>query len=457
MKKIPKKIVVLLVIVTISLIFILNIRNIYSSLPINLKQNIRDLALKKYKNLSERNKVIIRASSLEPFPNLESRYRRGSPSINNLNNDYNVKFLPETQRGKFDLSLIQINLKENDLNKNNTAGLGTYGFFKPFFLEITDNNLISTNIDGDFIFIEMDNFLKKENKNLKFKPIKSNLKVTIVMGTLLDENNLYVSYMVLDNECQRYNIASAKINFNKLIFKDIFNSNVCGNNLRAGRMQIFEHKGSKGLLATIGGEGLNNPTDLAQSLDSDMGKIIFINLENSEKIIYSYGHRNPQGLLVDGNIVLATEHGPYGGDEINKITYGKNYGWPIASYGTSYPSIGIFKKHKFTREEYLKSHEDNNFEEPIFSFVPSIGISQIIKVPNNYTSGWIDNYLVSSLNDGSLYRIKFDKNFTKIVYSEKIFINKRIRDLKYSKKYNVILLALEDWQEIGILKPLLEN
>ena len=53
------------------------------------------------------------------------------------------------------------------------------------------------------------------------------------------------------------------------------------------------------------------------------------------------GHRNPQGLLVFDNIVLSTEHGPRGGDEINKIMFGKNYGWPISSYGKIWKYIRI--------------------------------------------------------------------------------------------------------------------
>ena len=105
-----------------------------------------------------------------------------------------------------------------------------------------------------------------------------------------------------------------------------------------------------------------------------------------------------------------------------------------------------------SKKSYLKSHSNNNFKEPIYSFVPSIGISEIIKVPNKFSKNWDNNFLLASLNGGSLYRIKFSKNFEKIIYKEKIFIDRRIRDLKYSVKYNVIILALEDWKEIGILK-----
>jgi len=404
-----KKKITIIGIVIVLLVFVLNLRNIYNSLPSSIKISIKEVIFHKYENLSERNKLIIRFSSLNPFRIIEKKYKRTNPTINNLDNDYNVKFLPETQRGDFNLSLIQIDLKRKYQNKDNTGGLGTYGYFKPFYLEIIDKNLISINKDADFLFIEIEKLLNKKDKKIIFNSIKSNLSVTRVMGTLIFEDNIFISYMLMDNNCQRYKIASAKINFDKLIFEDIFSSNVCGENLRAGRMQIFEHNGSKGLLASIGGEGINKPSDLAQNLDSDIGKIIFINLKDKKKIIYSFGHRNPQGLLVDGNTILSTEHGPYGGDEINKIIFEKNYGWPIASYGSSYPATN--KRLKFTREEYLESHSENNFEEPIFSFIPSIGISQIIKIPNNFADKWKNNYLVSSLFGGSLYRIKFDKKF----------------------------------------------
>ena len=81
--------------------------------------------------------------------------------------------------------------------------------------------------------------------------------------------------------------------------------------------------------------------------DSDIGKILFINLDNYKKIIFSKGHRNPQGLLnIDNKNILSTEHGPYGGDEINKIIFGKNYGWPIASYGfLIHPQISLPENH----------------------------------------------------------------------------------------------------------------
>ena len=93
----------------------------------------------------------------------------------------------------------------------------------------------------------------------------------------------------------------------------------------------------------------------------------------------------------------------------------------------------------------------NNFNEPVFSFVPSIGISQIIKVPNTFSKYWNDNYLVASLNSRSLYRVKFDSDYKKILYYEKIFIGERIRDLTFNQKNNKIYLTLEDSGSIGVI------
>ena len=272
------------------------------------------------------------------------------------------------------------------------------------------------------------------------------------MGTLTHNNNIFISFLDIKNNCQIYNIASAQINFDSLLFKKIFTSESCGSNLNAGRMSAYNHNGKNGLLATIGGEKLNQPTDNPQDLNSDIGKILFIDLENNKKIIYSSGHRNPQGLLVDDKEIISTEHGPAGGDEINIIKKGKNYGWPISSYGNQYSHVK-----KVKGKVYLKSHSSNGFVEPIYSFVPSIGISQIIKIPNDFSNNWKNNYLLASLNGASLYRIKFNDAFNGITYLEKIFINKRIRDLKYSSKHKAIIMALEDWQEIGILKPVPNN
>ena len=100
---------------------------------------------------------------------------------------------------------------------------------------------------------------------------------------------------------------------------------------------------------------------IAQDDNLNFGKIISIDIDTKEYTYFSKGHRNPQGLLYlkDKDVVLSTEHGPKGGDEINKIIKDENYGWPIASYGIIYGHE--IKKLGPTFEEHV-----NGFKEPSF-------------------------------------------------------------------------------------------
>ena len=172
----------------------------------------------------------------------------------------------------------------------------------------------------------------------------------------------------------------------------------------------------------------------------------FVDTKNKSYEIYSSGHRNIIGLYADENVIIATEHGPNGGDELNKIKKDKKYGWPIVSYGEKYSRDKNEKK-----PNYKKNHKENGFEEPIFSFVPAIGISEIIKLPNNFSKLWQDNFLLASLNGKYLYRVRFDDDYNKIIYYEPIYIGDRIRDLIYNKASKKIFLALELEGNLGII------
>ena len=91
---------------------------------------------------------------------------------------------------------------------------------------------------------------------------------------------------------------------------------------------------------------------------------------------------------------------------------------------------------------FEKNHIKNNFTEPIFSFVPAVGISEIINVPETFSKYWYNNFLITSLNGNSIYRVKFDDGFNKILILEKIFIGERIRDIKFNKKLNSFVYQL---------------
>jgi hypothetical protein len=83
--------------------------------------------------------------------------------------------------------------------------------------------------------------------------------------------------------------------------------------------------------------------------------------------------------------------------------------------------------------------------------VPSIGISQIIKLSNSFNPKWQNNYLLSSLAGNSILRIKFSENFDKIIFYETIYIGERIRDIIYEEENNLILLILEETASLGVL------
>ena len=125
---------------------------------------------------------------------------------------------------------------------------------------------------------------------------------------------------------------------------------------------------------------------LAQDKNSFFGKIVEINKDNLDKIItekeenlevniFTLGHRNPQGLTKMNESIFSVEHGPKGGDELNKIIKNKNYGWPLVSYGTQY-------FHDEDGKYYENNHEKNLFEEPLFALVPSVGISSLNACPS---------------------------------------------------------------------------
>ena len=378
----------------------------------------------------------------------------GKKYINEINTyrkqNYNLKILPETQFENFIVSTFQL----NDFESTNRIH---YGLIKgkdikskKFFIETMDDNIITIYHNGDINLIKnLDTFAQTK--------IKTNLN-SFYIESVLDASKigskLFVSYSfnedINNKECTFLGIVEANVNYNEMIFKRIFSSGQCLKNTLGGRIHFYKHFGKDGFLLTTGAS--DNEKDLAQDDASLYGKIIFFDLENYKKTIFSKGHRNPQGLTVNNNIIISTEHGAYGGDEINKIIFNKNYGFPIASYGDQYNFNEILNQR--SNYTFKKSHKENNFQEPIFSFVPSIGISEIIKIPENFSKYWLNNYLVSSLNGRSLYRIKFDEKYSKILFLEKIYIGERIRDIKFLKKNNSLILALEETGSIGLLKVL---
>lgn len=178
------------------------------------------------------------------------------------------------------------------------------------------------------------------------------------------------------------------------------------------------------------------------------------------------GHRNPQGLYYDKekNILIFTEHGPKGGDEINinmDIKNGiKNYGWPVASYGLPYNEFNLndeAEKKIANFAKFYKSHSDYGFVEPIKFFNPAIGISEIIKVNKKFNKKSTNDFFVASFGqnidegDLSVHHFRFNEDFSKILLHDIIPLKERIRDMIYIEKINKVILLLESSASLSIM------
>ncbi|WP_323756683.1 PQQ-dependent sugar dehydrogenase [Roseivirga sp.] len=135
----------------------------------------------------------------------------------------------------------------------------------------------------------------------------------------------------------------------------------------------------------------------------------FVNTANAKTAIYSYGHRNPQGLAINPETgdIWEHEHGPQGGDEVNIIGKGKNYGWPLITYGENYGGGAITDK---TAMEGMA--------QPVTYWVPSIAPCGMAFVQNAKYAGWDGNLIVGSLKFSYLVRLVIEND--KVVKEEKI-------------------------------------
>ena len=161
--------------------------------------------------------------------------------------------------------------------------------------------------------------------------------------------------------------------------------------------------------------------------ESDLGKILFID-ENWNSNIFSSGHRNPQGLIIKGETILSTEHGPFGGDELNTVIEGRNYGWPTSAYGFTYGLENIYELDH--AEEY---------EEPIYFFTPSIGISELTIYEGKEFPRWDNFILITSLKDMTMYTLKLDAEGKSIIHVGEMYIGERIRDITIANDGRLVL------------------
>ena len=307
-------------------------------------------------------------------------------------------------------------------------------------------------------------YAKNFDNEISFKQIKNNLNDFIGVeqfykdnwfsfkDLLIHDNNIFVSFTEeIKEDCWNTSLVFGKLDYNKINFVKLFSSDNCIHSINNIDKEFNAHQ-SGGRIINFDNDVLLTIGDyrsrfLAQDINSVNGKIIKININDSSYKLFSMGHRNPQGLLLDkkNNIVLETEHGPKGGDEINLISLEEinsdnipNYGWPISSAGDHYKDPNGDKYEKYP---LYNSHSEYGFIEPLKSFVPSIGISEIVKIGEK-------KYAFGSLNKRALYFFELNSE-NQIIELEEVEIFERIRDLKFFN--NQLFLFLEDSPSIGVI------
>lgn len=175
---------------------------------------------------------------------------------------------------------------------------------------------------------------------------------------------------------------------------------------------------------------------IAQDPDAMYGKTLAIDINTGEGRIESMGHRNAQGIVATpAGDVMVIEHGPRGGDEINLIKTGANYGWPLESYGTTYRGTPIPNSVSYGRH--------TQSEPPIHSWVPSIAVSGAALI-DGFNDSWNGDLLVSSLTDMSLWRVRMENGDA--IYDERIEIGSRIRYVHQHTDGQIVL-----WTDNGEL------
>ncbi len=247
------------------------------------------------------------------------------------------------------------------------------------------------------------------------------------------DNWIYFTYSkLIDNGESATTLARAQLKDSQLVnWKDLLiTQSQSSNGRHYGSRIAFDNNNH--IFFSVGDRGERSN---GQNLNTHAGTIIRLNLDGSVPSdnpfikapnvlneIWSYGHRNPQGLAFDSknNRLWAIEHGPRGGDEINLIKKGANYGWPVISYGKEY----------WGPVDVGEGTHKAGMEQPIKYYVPSIAPSSLVLYQNSLIPKWQGSLLSGSLKFTHLNRVILDKN-GKAVKEERLFesLGERIRSV----------------------------
>jgi len=225
-----------------------------------------------------------------------------------------------------------------------------------------------------------------------------------------EENGwIYVTYAKPDEGGGSTTLIRFKIDGNQITdIEELYQTQpITNSGVHFGSRIIFDRDGY--LYFSTGDRGRK---ENSQDLSNDMGKIHrlhddgripadnpFINQSGAKPSIWSYGHRNVQGMIYDkeNNRIYSTEHGPRGGDELNLVEKGKNYGWPVITYGIDYSGEIISD---LTHKEGM--------EQPVHYWTPSIATCGLMLYTGDKFPAWKDNIFAGALALTHVARVELD-------------------------------------------------
>lgn len=340
----------------------------------------------------------------------------------------------------YDIEVTNNQVVPDSVEASSDAGgaLALIGYSRLLLADAHGNFYLLTIDEKSVNSLPLNNLKSPMNREIYFNDVARPSRYFRVTDILLEDagvegqRTLYVAYHYWDetHKCITLNIDETQLDLKDLNrrprWQNRFKTTPCLSGARlknetGGRMALHS---PNSLLLTVGismeGEAFwGMPADD----ESSYGKIIEINRSDWSSKIFTKGHRNPQGLLVVDDSIWSTEHGPEGGDELNLIVEGGDYGWPTSSYGTDYGKKTLLGSDT--------PGEHSTGRRPVYAWVPSIGISRLIMMRGTAFPAWRGDLLVGSLagrgNGHSLFRVRIHEAQVQMI--ERINTGLRVRDL----------------------------
>ncbi len=346
-----------------------------------------------------------------------------------------------------------LSLEVKSINLSQTQVLGD-GSTRGAALAVLQNGdyLIGGGPQGNQIFTYQPVAQKLEaigtvfSSNLRLNDARFGIVDLMPMTQNKDSATVLVSYPRLgsNRNCVQLQVDLVSLDFNSKTLQNIetwFVSNPCvpiaAIQHASGRLARIDSNSAYLTVGDFGFSRINN-----REVSGDLSSIFKISKDNTEKI--SSGHRNAQGILLyRDKYLLASEHGPRGGDELNLIKPGLDYGWPFVTWGDPY-SAG----------DYVipgKTNSHDGFEKPMMYWVPSIAPTELIELPlNSDWKRWSGQILMGTLREQSLVRIYIDNDLRPIA-QDFIKVNERIRDLDITS--SGVVIATTDSGKLLEIRP----